>query len=198
MMRLAKDILTIAHGTDAVRLSPSLRAALHLQRKHGLGRLVQGLDETSVTVILDIVDAGSGNDPIGRRIIADTLAEKGVIGLLDYRPALEDFLIDCFGIDDEEHPAERRERQTGKPLSIKDSLADFFQIGTGWLGWTPAETWAATPAEIVAAQRGLIAKLKAIHGSNGDQLDEHDDDDISPTKLRQNLDRLKQLAKGAA
>ena len=40
-----------------------------------------------------------------------------------------------------------------------------FRMGTGWLGWTPEETWNASPLEIMEARAGRLDMLKAIFGS---------------------------------
>lgn len=195
-MRLATDIITIAHGGNAVRLRPSLRAALHLQREHGLGKLARAVSDCRLGLILDIVAAGTDDDPCGRLIVIDTIRDKGVPGLASMRDAIDDFLAVSYGIDpDDDHPVEREQRKTGK-FDLEKALVDLFEIGTGWLEWTPAETWAATPAEIAAAQRGLIAKLKAVHGSADDEQGEPqsanpDDWELSPEDLRENLDKLR-------
>lgn len=165
---LATDRITITHGTVAVRLVPSLRAAVTLQRKHGLARLANAIASQHVSTILDIVDAATDHDPAGRKIIQQTLADHGVIGLVAHTCALESFIAASFGLDGE--PA-NDQRPTGKHVPIEDALLDLYEIGSGWLGWSPADTWNATPAEIVAAQRGLIAKVQAIHGS-GEQKDD--------------------------
>lgn len=50
-------------------------------------------------------------------------------------------------------------------MTWQEALAELDRIGTGWFGWTPAETWHATPSEIVEAFKGRIALLKAQNGS---------------------------------
>jgi hypothetical protein len=169
-MRLAHNDIFIAHGNLAVRMVPSLRAAYRLQRKHGLTQLMRGLDEGRLEIIRDIAD--ECGDPIAADEIID-LKFAGSFGraLASIQQPFYEFLAACYGVDDDQnanHPIGTREQQ-GKPFNLTETLEDFFEIGTGWLQWTPAETWAATPAEILAAQRGLIAKLKAIHGSAEDK-----------------------------
>ncbi|TPW26385.1 hypothetical protein [Pararhizobium mangrovi] len=200
-MRLATSPLTIAHGSDAVRLRPSLRAAHLLYQAHGFGRLVEGIQITTISTILDMIDAGTDFDPLGHQIVERTIDEHGVIGLSAFSEALFRFVAETFGVDEtEEHPAERDKRTTGKPFDMGKALDNLFEIGTGWLGWTPETTWTATPAEIITAHRGLIAKLSAIHGSADDegQPGPHDDGEISPEQLRENIARLKELAGGAS
>lgn len=203
-MRLAHDGIFIAHGSLTVRMIPSLRAAYRLQRKHGLTRLMQGLEQGRLEIIRDIAD--EANDPL----IADKIIDRHFAGgfekaLASILPPFYAFLAACYGIDssnpDNPTHAETMERQ-GKPFSFTTAFEDLFEIGTGWLQWTPAETWEATPAEILAAQRGLIAKLKAIHGSADDKDDtDHASrpydprEEVSPDEVRANIAKLKDLSK---
>ncbi|MHA6646420.1 hypothetical protein ACX3P1_28430, partial [Mesorhizobium sp. A623] len=60
-MRLAYDDIVISHGSNAVRLMPSLRAAYRLQHKHGVGKLVRAVNEGNLTIIYDILAEGGGD-----------------------------------------------------------------------------------------------------------------------------------------
>ena len=190
-MRLAPDAIVIKHGRDAVLLRPSLRAALRLQRKHGLGRLVAGVRDGNLAVILDIV-AEAENPFLAESIVFRNVQAHLGRALAELHDPLSDFLAISFGIDGEEHPAEQRERK-GKRFSIEDTLQELFEVGTGWLGWSPADTWAATPAEIVAAQRGLIAKLNAMHGKAEDQPAYDPRDEVSPEEVQAGIAKLRSL-----
>ncbi|MHA6646408.1 hypothetical protein ACX3P1_28370, partial [Mesorhizobium sp. A623] len=98
-----------------------------------------------------------------------------------------------FGLDDDpdvEHPAEAQAK-AGQPFDLEKALADFYEIATGWLGWTPETAWNATPAEILAAQRGLIAKLKAIHGTAEEKPDYDPREEITPDQAKQGIAKLR-------
>jgi hypothetical protein len=157
-MPLASDNIVILHGGNAVQLRPSLRAAYRLHAKHGVDKLFAGIAEGRLGVILDILAEGGVSNP---PCVADFRT-----GLRDMLAAwtepLIGFLGVCFGADDQNRTSDAKR---GKPLDMEAGIESLFEIGTGWLGWTAADTWAATPAEILAAQRGHIAKLKAIYGS---------------------------------
>ncbi len=75
-------------------------------------------------------------------------------------------------------------KQTGKALSWSDAYAELYQIGTGWLGWTPQETWNATPTEITEAFKGKLAMLKAIHGS-AEEEPAPPSEDYTPERLKE-------------
>lgn len=189
-MRLATDDIFIRHGNDAVRLRPSLRAAMRLQQKHGLGKIVAGLEEGNIGIIRDILV--EADDPLKALRILDRMIQAHLGRAIDdLQEPLGKFLVFSFGIDDEDHPAETREK-AGKPFSIEDALAEMFEIGTGWLAWSPAETWAATPAEIMAAQRGMIAKFKAIYGSAEEDKPAHDPrEEIPDNEVRAGIAKLR-------
>ena len=74
--------------------------------------------------------------------------------------------------DDDYHDQQKPAKKAPSRTSWAESLQNLFSIGTGWCGWTPAETWQSTPAEILAAYAGLNEKLRAIHGSAEQQKDE--------------------------
>lgn len=192
-MRLAPDIV-VAHGGNAVRLRPSLRAAALLQTKHGLAKLVRGIDEGDFNVILDIVTAAT-DDPAAYRILVNRIEDRGYYCLFELADELTRLVAASFGIDADAEPAKPR-KQADKEFTIEESLEQLFEIGTGWLGWSPADTWAATPAEIIVAQRG-IAKLKAIHGSAEDKSAYDPLEAVSPAEVAQGIATLRALSVGA-
>lgn len=164
-LRLANDDIFISHGGDTVQLIPSLRAAYNLQVKHGLGKIMKGLDEGSFTIFHDVLaESGNPQDAIG---ILDTMCMGGLsAAIFQLQGPIFQFLAISFGLPtdpDEEHLAEQN-ASDGQPFDLHHALVQFFEFGTGWMGWTPAQTWAATPAEIMAAKRGLEAKFRALNG----------------------------------
>lgn len=190
-MQLATDDIMIRHGDLAAPLRPSLRAALHLQRKHGLGRIVAGLDEGNLNIIADIVAAGDVSDSGEAKLIAIMQFRTGIgATIAGFHEPLSNFIAISFGLTDEDHVTDRP-KQAGRPFSFEDALVHLFEIATGWLGWTPTDAWAATPGEIIAAQRGLIAKLKAIHGTAETTTDARDLP--SPEEVSEGVARLRSV-----
>lgn len=192
-LRLATEPTEIAHGGDTVRLRPSLRAATLLHRKVSFGHLVDGLQSPRLDIILMIVDA-TADDPLAARALVDRqIADRGTISLYTLVEPLVQLLADCFGVDpDQEHPAERNERTTGKPFDMGQALVDLYEIGTGWLEWSPADTWSATPSEIMAAHKGLIAKLRAIHGGDDQDKPAFDPrEEVSEDQVKAGLAKLR-------
>lgn len=193
-MWLATNEIILSHGNDAVRLKPSLRAATRLLRKRSFGRLAEGVEVGNLTIISEIIT--EADDPaLARRIFDRRLQHSVGSFLAEYREPLTEFLAGCFGVASEfEHPTERDEN-AGKPFDMKAALVEFFEIGTGWLGWSPADTWAATPVEIMVAQRGMIAKLKAIHGGTDSAPAYDPREPVSEAEVKAGISRLKDIAR---
>lgn len=176
-MRLASDPITITVDGVSATLRPSLRAAYNLERRHGMVALYQGVIESNLSVIADLLDYGS-DDTAALAALFREIHKSGVAKLNNIKPALISYIGALIGVDPDDEPA--------KASSDAPTLAEFFEscfeIGTGWLGWTPETTWNATPAEIIAAQRGLVAFRNALRGSTDEQKPV---DRYSPERLAQ-------------
>lgn len=190
--RLANDIIAIPHGHQAVRLRPSLRAAVRLHARHDLRKLVEGIGDGHLGMIADIILEGT--DPETGARVVNKLAVRDLATLVE---PLSDFAFALLGVDRKE-AVTTSERVANTPDTsdwIGPHLERLFEIGTGWLGWSAADTWAATPTEITIAQRGLIARLKAVNGVKDDgQIDGDPRQEIPPQKVKQGLATLRVLA----
>ncbi|MDD1533049.1 MULTISPECIES: hypothetical protein [unclassified Bradyrhizobium] len=160
-MRLAANTFSLQLGDRSFDLKPSLRAAFILyERYDGFHNLSRQLADGSLTAALDIISATIVNAkawgeyalPTNGAVIRDLLAATG---------DLIDFVMLLAGADDKASD----KPQTGEPIPFDDYFTQLFQIGTGWLGWTPDGTWEATASEIINAQRGRMDLLRALFGS---------------------------------
>ena len=61
-------------------------------------------------------------------------------------------------------PDSPKQGDQGNRISFADYHDKLFRIGTGWLGWSPSQTWASSTAEILAAYEGHLEKLRAVNG----------------------------------
>lgn len=161
--------VTVRHGSHVVTLRPSLRAAMTLERLHdGWPGLLSRLSQFSLADVQALIRASavSGapaeallhsfeNRPLAeiKAAVAEPLAELVAL-----------FLAPLDTITDDA-PASA----PAKPKPWSDAYAELFRIGTGWLGWSAADTWAATPAEIAQAFEGKVSMLKAIHGAGDEE-----------------------------
>ncbi|WP_187970057.1 phage tail assembly chaperone [Aquibium microcysteis] len=188
-MRLAYQPITIAIDGATATLRPSLRAACLLEQKHGIAVVIKAVDEGNLGIVADLVAFTGDNDTLAN--LLREIDQAGVVRLNVIKPALFNVLAVMIGYDD----SDQSTTGTGSPLSFAEFFEQLFEIATGWLGWTPAQAWAATPAEIMAAQRGLIAKLKAIHGTAEAPAKEYDPNDLpTPEEVRAGIEVLRAQA----
>tara|TARA_R100000935_G_C2841561_1_gene171408 strand:- start:11355 stop:11966 length:612 start_codon:yes stop_codon:yes gene_type:complete len=165
-MRLASDIV-LRHGTLAVTLTPSLRAATLLERLHGgFPALLEQVQAFNVTTIIEIIKtAGQAPDAL---LMALSDAPLRTIRDVTYVPIVQ--LLLAFGLisDDTDTDTTPKPAPSGNPIAWPDLFAQLYKIATGWLGWTPATAWAATVQEINEAFHGLVERIKATSGTTAE------------------------------
>lgn len=165
-MRLAANTFALQLGDKSFDLKPSLRAAWTLFDKYdGFHNLSRYLAEGSITTAVDLINATI----VDQKAWANyALAGNAVVrDLLAAMDQLQEFVLLLAGVDsnstDKPH--------NGKPMPFDEWFTSLFEIGAGWLSWSPKDVWDATPAEILAAQRGRVAMLRVIFGSKSDNDD---------------------------
>ncbi len=181
-MRLAAEELTIRVGPEVVYLRPTLRAALRLERKHGgFDRLFRLVADGHLGAIADVIAESSDRRSDIPRLLND-LAAGGIKAALDGLtvPILAHVMA-LAGIDPESKPEDAAAAET---VTFAEHHARLFRIATGWLGWTPAEAWNATAAEIVEAYRGRMELLTAIFGGKSETVADTVPDASLDTKLK--------------
>ena len=160
------DEFTLSHGGYTVRLRASLRAAMRLERLHdGFGPLITKLDQFDTTTIRDTIFIAASDYSAAQRFLASISTEP----LQAYRHAVTGPLASLLAAFFPPEATDTTSTSTTpvKPVPWSEAYAQLYQIGTGWLGWTPAETWAATPTEITQALEGRVAHLIAMNGGTG-------------------------------
>jgi hypothetical protein len=207
-MRLASEEVTILIGSASVELVPSLRAATRLARRYdGFTAVFRGVLDGNVTIMADLIREGASHDTD----LPDLLDEIGLRGLgatLDQlTEPLAQFVLALIG-HDPDTPAGKSDIMSdspGKLIPFADYHRQLYKLATGALGWCPADAWAATPAEILAAYEGRADLLKAIFGTA-------EEDDVKPATYaepqfnpdgtdpefdRAGFERLRAIARGA-
>lgn len=164
------DEIVLDHGESVVILRPTLRAAIILERLHGgWPALVKKLEEIDLATIRQVIRSTSTD-----RTAAEALLRSfRDVPLLPIAKAVSEPLGELVGLffapiaetttDDDQ--------VTTAPRPWSEVYADLFKIGTGWLGWTPAETWAATLPEIHHALEGFTARHAAMNGTGDEKAD---------------------------
>ena len=164
----AYDAITLAHGGNTVCLRASLRAATNLERMHdGYPELFKRIEQFDSRTVYAVISATATDLKAAERYIR-SYAKQPLHALKEaiYGP----ILILCMALmpRGDDAYAGSSTATPRKPVAWADAYADLYQIGTGWLGWTPETTWNATPTEISDAFKGHVAMLKAVHGASDD------------------------------
>lgn len=194
--RLADEVvLNVAGYASPVRLRPSLRAAIRLEQRFGFAAILKGIAENNLTVMASIIEEAAITDP------ADLMQAIEFEPLGKVLPALQSKLIEFVALligSDDNDAKEEAPANAGKAVSFAEYHERLFQIGTGWLGWSPADTLDATPAEILAAFKGrqemISTVLKAVFGSAEDD-GQPAEFDPEPAYEREEYLALKDLGK---
>ena len=157
-MRIAAPNITVELEGRSFALRPSLGAAIRLAYEiDDFGALMKHLAEGNTeTLALVIAETSGSSIAEVRAVLAPPFGGKLI-------PAIEASMSVVATMVDFGEKAEGN--GTGPVVAITEVFEQLYQLGTGWIGWTPAATWGATPAEIIAAHSGRVAMLKAIFGS---------------------------------
>ena len=165
--RRAYEQIEISLGGNVVVLRPTLRAATILEDRFGLQSLFQALNNLNLTIIHEIILASATSRQNAAAALSSLRGRPLLPFFLAVRQPLAD-LVSMFIPAPVSH-VRYAPASTGKPLPWRDLYADLYSAATGWLGWTPEQTWNATPTEIDRAHRAHVEKLKAIHGGGADK-----------------------------
>ena len=165
--RLASETITITLDGHPVELVPTLRAALRRARQYGdYAALIRKLSEGDTETLAAVIQEGAGMADALPVLFAE-FERQGVLPVLAKLIAPASlFVVMLAGPESDDDGTSTK---TGEPMTFADFHSRLFRIGTGWLGWTPAQAWAATPSEILAAHEGRTDMLKAIFGGGEDK-----------------------------
>ncbi|RFB95343.1 hypothetical protein B5K11_10440 [Rhizobium leguminosarum bv. trifolii] len=187
LQRPAYEKVTIAHGGNTVTLRPSLRAATTLVERHGFPGLFRALDDLNLTIISEIILAGSTD----RLDAAAFLFAQAGKPLFPFFCAVRQPLADLVSMF-MPAPDPKAKASAGKAVSWAEAYAGLYGYATGWLGWTPQTAWNATPTEIDRAYAAHLDMLKAIHGSAEKEQPAHDPrEEVTEGEARSGLAKLK-------
>ena len=138
---------------------------MRLERLHdGFGPLITMLNQFDTTTIRDMILIAASDYSAAQRFLASISTKP----LQAYRHAVTGPLSSLLAAF---FPPEATDTTSTsippeKPVPWAEAYAQLYQIGTGWLGWTPSETWAATPTQITQAREGRVAHLIAMNGGS--------------------------------
>lgn len=168
-------VLALPEKAGIFTLRASLRAAFLLLKEHGsYPALATKIDNGSFSTYRSILKhACTDLEALKHfeRLVSEGDLYAAIVG---NNSQLLRFVQMLAGVD----PDNDKPETTGKPMAFDEYHTRLFQLGTGWLGWTPEVTWNATASEILAAREGRLDMLKAIFGKT-DETTEVDSSDPS-------------------
>jgi hypothetical protein len=173
-MKLAAEDIGVTIGSERITLRPTLRVALRFERRHeGLAALVAKLRDGDLAAIADVLREHTSAWSDAPSFIESLGAPHGLyVGVEHLIPALVAHVYALAGVDIEAKPDEpTASSRTVSRETFAERLEHLFRIATGWLGWSPETAWNATPAEILAAQGGLVEFRNALAGKAPDKPD---------------------------
>lgn len=173
------DEIALEHGSHAVVLRPTLRAASTLERSHdGFDRLFQRIAEFHTGTVREIILTSAIDRKDATAFVA-IMSRLPIARFVEIVQAQLARLVAGF-IPQTEADAKPPH---GKPVPWREAYRDLYRFATGWLHWSPDQAWNATPTEITDALTAHMEMLKAIHGSAEDEPDTAGA--YSPEQLRQ-------------
>lgn len=175
---------TPLRGVFCGSLRPSLGAAATLEGRYGFPKLFEAVGDGNLTVVADVIETSSECDDFLKAIAGIPLIEimRNVI------EATTQHILALAGADQDQTDSEPR---NGETMPFSEYYKRLFQIGTGWLGWSPSVTWQSTPSEIIRAYDAHVEQLQAIYGVGGEEQ-ERTAPDTAPLD-RSGLARLKAM-----
>lgn len=69
-------------------------------------------------------------------------------------------------------------------MPLREYFQSLYRYATGWLGWSPADTWTASPTEIEAAFTAHIDRL-VMMAPGASETETDQPDNYTPERLRQ-------------
>lgn len=184
-MRLQADS-EIVIGHEIIRLRPTLGAAFRLEQKYdGFHNLFNAAASGSVSALSHLIKEGSGRSSDLTNYLDSFEGGQPLSVRLDLIiPQVVRFLLALSG--DDLDVGEVGDIPEQERITFEEYHTRLFRIATGWIGWTPEQAWAATPAEILEAQKGRIEMLKAVFGGKESTGEETTTTDIGSIRGKLN------------
>lgn len=165
-MRLAAEDTFLRLDGVHVTLRPTLRAAIRLERRHGFDALFRNVQDMNLSVIGDLVRESAVSESDDFEHALEWVPLSKVSDLIE--PLLA-HVVGLTGIDAETIGKAAEQGRDAPRMTLAEHLQKLFEIGTGWLGYSPEVTLDCTPRELLAAHKGRADMLKAIFGGSEDQ-----------------------------
>jgi len=185
-MQRADDQFIIEVDGEAIVLRPTLRAASTLINTYGsYGAIIHAMSELKISTLVDVIRAGSGL-PLPH--LFSSLTHQPLRNLESTMGTVVSFVVSLAG-----NPSHIKEQGSDSPsageadthkdtITLDEYHTRLFEIGTGILGWSPADTWNATATDILSAFKGRTGFIKELLGTifgTPEKTDEYDPRDTA-------------------
>ncbi|MTD98784.1 hypothetical protein GIY56_00610 [Paracoccus sp. YIM 132242] len=183
----------LEHDGAVVMLRASLRAAVAIDNlPGGFPQVWEQIARQSLSTIRAVLLATATDRQDAQRFLAATADKPLASFLADAQAACLAVLAALLKAgDDSAANAPSQGRASDKPMSLNEYHKTLFQYATGWLGWSPAETWNASPAEIEAAFEAHVDRLVKLTPGLSDA---HDTGSARPTTTNEYTpERLREI-----
>lgn len=182
----AFEIVLGAHG-QTVTLRASLRAAVTLDAMPGgLPQVWDQISRLSWSGIRGVILAATTDRQEARCFLAATADMPLSESLPNAQAACLAVLASLLPQPDE---AAQSRATTAEAMPLRAYFQTLYEYATGWLGWTPAEAWSASPAEIEAAFAAHVDRLvKMTPGASNER-----DQPTATTSTPYTPERLKEI-----
>lgn len=157
----------LLHDGSAVTLRASLRAAVTLDSmRGGMAEIWDQISRLSWSAIRGTILATATDRQEAHGFLAAT-ADKPLCTFLPDAQAACLAVLAAYQPEPVEAAPSRA--TTAEAMPLRAYFQSLYDYATGWLDWTAAETWAASPAEIEAAFAAHIDRLvKMTPGASED------------------------------
>lgn len=173
-----------------VTLRSSLRAAIALEATPGgISGAYEGLLNQSLETIRQALLAAATDRREAHSLLAATAGKPLSRFVPDAQAACLAVLAALFqaGDDSADEAPSQGSKNEGAAMPPREYFKSLYTYATGWLGWTPSETWNASPAEIETAFKAHVDRLlKMTPGlSSEDKTEASDPDHYTPERLKE-------------
>lgn len=184
------ETFTLTHGDTTVQMRASLRAAMILERAFdGFAPLFRQIGESHLGAFRQVILATATDHGDAVRLLKET----GSLPLSSFfAAAREPVEAVCATLLPTPEPEAAGSRTDTTPKPWNEFFAELYRVGTGWLGWSAADTWDATPSEIIEAFTGWTEMQKALHPA----IDEDGDDRSTPSSKEREAQRQANIEAG--
>jgi hypothetical protein len=186
-LRPAYDEIVLEHGSHAVILRPSLRAASTLERNIGFDRLPRLIAEFHTGTVREIILTAATDRRDAARFL-DTMSRLPISRFAEIAQKPVRDLCDLFLPVDETNA---RPATSAPAITLSRLFQGLFRFATGILRWTPEQAWNATPTEISEAFIGRTGEPEKQGQHDPEQAARNEAAGLDPEFDRAGLRALK-------